>query len=96
MLKRLPRFTKNFYFLVGFFFVIWMLFIDSNNFITQFSLRRKITELEKQKKFYQEQIVAVEKDRKELLTDDKLLEKFAREKYFMKKHSEDLYILVEE
>jgi hypothetical protein len=73
-----------------------MLFIDSNNFITQFSLRRKITELEKQKKFYQEQIVAVEKDRKELLTDDKLLEKFAREKYFMKKHSEDLYILVEE
>lgn len=94
MLKKLPGFVKNFYFLTGFFFLVWMLFIDSNNLITQFTHRSKIAELETQKEFYLKQIKIVEKDRKELLTNDKLLEKFAREKYFMKKPSEDLYIIV--
>ena len=94
MLKKLPGFVKNFYFLTGFLFLVWMLFIDSNNLITQFTHRSKITELENQKEFYLKQIKIVQKDRKELLTNDKLLEKFAREKYFMKKPSEDLYIVV--
>jgi cell division protein DivIC len=96
MLRRLPGFVKNFYFLAGLFFIIWMLFIDSNNFFTQLGHNRKIADLENQKNFYNEQIISVEKDRRELLTNDKLLEKFAREKYFMKKNTEDLYILTEE
>ena len=96
MLKKLPGFVKNFYFLTGFLFLVWMLFIDSNNLITQLSHRRKIAELKNQKEFYLKQINIVEKDRKELLTNDKMLEKFAREKYFMKKPSEDLYIVVPE
>lgn len=87
---------RNFYFLSGSLFVIWMLFIDSNNIIAQLSQRKKISELLAQEKFYKNQIISVEKDRQELLTNDELLEKFAREKYFMKKNSEDLYILVEE
>lgn len=95
MIKKIPRFMKNFYFLTGLFFLVWMLFIDSNDFLTQFSNRRKISSLEDQVKFYNGQIVQVQEDRKELLTDDKLLEKFAREKYYMKKPAEDLYILVE-
>ena len=94
MLKKLLVFAKNFYFLTGLLFLVWMLFIDSNNFIEQFSNRRKIAELENQKEFYLIQIKIVEKDRKELLTNNKMLEKFAREKYFMKKPSEDLYIIV--
>ena len=94
MLKKMPGFVKNFYFLTGFLFLVWMLFIDSNNLIMQFTHRRKISELENQKEFYMKQIKIVEKDRKELLTNDKMLEKFAREKYFMKKPSEDLYIIV--
>ncbi len=96
MLKKLPGGFKNFYFLTSLFFLVWMLFIDSNNFISQYSHRRKIEDLENQQNYYNEQIKIVEKDRKELLTNDKMLEKFAREKYFMKKPSEDLYILVPE
>ncbi len=96
MVMKLLRQFRNFYFLTGLFFIIWMLFIDSNNIISQFRQRRKISELTKQEKFYRDQIVIVEEDRRELLTNDKLLEKFAREKYFMKKNTEDLYILSEE
>jgi cell division protein FtsB len=38
----------------------------------------------------------VKKDREELLSNQELLEKFAREKYLMKKKTEDIYLVVEE
>lgn len=96
MWNRLPSFTKNFYFLFGLFFIFWMSFIDSNDFYTQYKLREKLMDLESEKQYYVERIREVEKDREELLSNQELLEKFAREKYLMKKDSEDLYIIVEE
>ncbi|CAN5610046.1 septum formation initiator family protein [soil metagenome] len=96
MLNKLPRYAKNFYFLFGAFFLVWMIFIDSNDFYTQFKLRKKLSDLDNEKEYYLEKIKEVEKDREELLSNQQLLEKFAREKYLMKKDSEDLYIIVEE
>ena len=96
MLKKLPPFTRNFYFLAAAVFLVWMLFIDSNDFISQYRLSSKLSSMEKQKAFYLEKIEEVRKDREELMSDDKLLEKFAREKYFMKKENEDVFIIVEE
>ncbi|UII22998.1 FtsB family cell division protein [Fulvivirga ligni] len=93
---KLPKFTKNFYFIFSFFFLIWMLFIDANDLITQFQLKQQKDDLEDEKSYYLEKIEDVKKDRQELLSNDKLLEKFAREKYFMKKESEDLFVIVEE
>lgn len=52
--------------------------------------------LEGEREYYQEKILEVEKDREELLGTRELLEKFAREKYLMKKESEDIFIVVEE
>jgi cell division protein FtsB len=96
MFRKLPPVFKNFYFIVGVTFVIWMLFIDSNDLYSQFKKRGKLRELEQQKAYYTQMIKEVEKDREELLSNNELLEKFAREKYLMKKESEDLYILVVE
>lgn len=93
---RLPRFTKNFYFIFGFSFLIWMLFIDTNDVFTQMKLRNKLHNLEDEKAYYLEKIDEVREEREELLSNDELLEKFAREKYLMKKESEDLFIVVEE
>jgi len=94
MIKKLPPFVKNFYFIVGVVFIIWMLFIDSNDLYSQFKKQKKLEELENQKAYYALKIKEVEKDREELLSNEELLEKFAREKYLMKKESEDLYIVV--
>ncbi len=94
MLRKLAPVFKNFYFIVGVIFIIWMLFIDSNDLYSQFKKRGKLSELEQQKAYYTQMIREVEKDREELLSNNELLEKFAREKYLMKKESEDLYILV--
>lgn len=96
MIRKLPPVFKNFYFIVGVIFIVWMLFIDSNDLYSQYKKRRKLGELEQQKAYYTQMIREVEKDREELLSNNELLEKFAREKYLMKKESEDLYILVTE
>ena len=96
LLQRIPPFFRNFYFLVAFLFLVWMLFFDSNDIITQVKLSSKQKELESSKEFYEEKIIEVKNDKEALLTDKDLLEKIAREKYLMKKDKEDVFIVVEE
>lgn len=96
MLRRLPPLFRNFYFVCGFSFLVWMIFLDSNDLITRFKLRYRLGSLEDEKEYYQQRILEVEKDRTELMTNKVLLEKFAREKYLMKKESEDVFVIVEE
>lgn len=95
-MKKYLKYTKNFYFLFTLFFIVWMVFIDSNDIFTQFKLGSKIRELEKQKEFYQDRKAKILADREELMSNYELLEKFARERYLMKRESEDLYVVVEE
>jgi len=93
MLKKLPPIFRNFYVVTGLCFVIWLTFLDSNDLISRFSLSAKLHSLENEKEYYEKKIEEVEKDRKELMTNKELLEKFAREKYLMKKESEDVFII---
>jgi cell division protein DivIC len=96
MLKKLPKAFRNFYVVTLAIFFVWMLVLDSNNLIARFQLSSKLSDLENEKEHYQEKIKEVEKDRNELFGDRESIEKFAREKYLMKKESEDIYIIVEE
>jgi len=95
-LEKLPPIFKNFYFIVGLLFFLWLLIFDSNDLFTQRELSNKREELEKSKEFYDDKILEVKNDREALLTDDEQLEKLAREKYLMQKDSEDVYIIVPE
>lgn len=94
--EKLPLVFRNFYFIVGLLFVLWMLFFDSNDLFTQKELRDNKEELESSKEFLEDNILEVKNDREALLTDDERLEKLAREKYLMQKDSEDVYIIVPE
>ncbi len=95
MLKKLPKPFRNFYFVTVVIFLFWMLVLDSNNLLARFQLSSKLNSLENEKEYYQEKIKKVEKDHNELFGDRESLEKFAREKYLMKKEKEDIYIVVE-
>lgn len=95
MLKRLPPIFRNFYFVTGISFLVWMIFLDSNDLINRFRLSSKLRALENEREYYHEKIQEVEKDRQELMGTPELLEKFAREKYLMKKQSEDIFIIAE-
>jgi len=96
MLNRLPKTFKNFYFVTGLLFVVWMIFLDSNNLIARFTLSSKLNSLENEREYYEEKIDEVRQDHQELFGNAETLEKFAREKYLMKKESEDVFVVVEE
>ncbi|MBL0743261.1 FtsB family cell division protein [Chryseolinea lacunae] len=95
MINKLPKPFRNFYVLSIVCFVIWMIALDSNNMISRFQLSSKRNSLENEKEYYEEKIKEVEKDRDELFGDRESLEKFAREKYLMKKETEDIFIVAE-
>ena len=94
-MKKLPSIFKNFFFLTGVSFLIWLLFINSMDIFSMMKLRTKLTELKGQKTYYLDKIDAVKKDREALLNNEQLLEKFARENYLMKKPNEDVFIVEE-
>lgn len=71
-----------------------MIFIDSNNLVYQISLSKKLHDLENQKEFYIERKKKIAQERQELMSNPELLEKFARERYLMKKKTEDVYVVV--
>lgn len=96
MLTKLPKAFKNFYVVSLAVFFIWMLALDSNNLIARWQLSSKLRSLEHEKEYYEEKIQDVQKDHDELFGDRGSIEKFAREKYLMKKESEDIYVIVEE
>lgn len=92
----LKRLSKNFFFITATLFLIWMLFFDSNDLFLQYQRSKKLHQLQAKKEFYLTKIEDVKADRRELLSDEELLEKYAREKYLMRKPTEDLYIVVKE
>lgn len=96
MINRIPPIFRNFYFIAALVFLVWMTFFDSNDFFSLYSLNKKINDLESDKAYYTEKIIEVKEDREELKSNSELLERFARERYLMKKESEDLYVIVEE
>lgn len=69
-----------------------MLFFDSNSLLIHKELNEEISDLEDEKTYYQKEIT---KDKKAInaLSTDEGLEKMAREKYYMKKENEDIYII---
>lgn len=93
-LTRIPGFLRSFYFYVGVSFLVWMLVFDANDFVKQYDMYAKLQELQAERKYYLDNIETVKKERAELLSSPELLEKFAREKYIMKRPSEDVFILV--
>ena len=73
-----------------------MAFFDQHNLVNQLKLKRELYQLEKDKRYYTEEIVTIREDLEELLSDNSKLEKYAREKYFMKKPNEEIFVFVEE
>lgn len=77
-------------------FVVWMTFFDENNFISQVQNQMKLSELEVDRDHYVAEIEQSSEDLKLLQNDKELLEKFARERYLMKKENEEIFVFATE
>ena len=73
-----------------------MLFFDTRDIITtHFRQRSELNRLQESKAYYQQEIDKTRKELDQLKSDPRILEKYAREKYRMKKDNEDLYVISE-
>jgi len=83
---------KNIYLVITSFFIIWMLFFDSNSVLIQWQLSSEIKDLE-QEKNYLETEIARDKALLKKFSDSIEKQRFAREHYFFKKPNEDIFII---
>jgi cell division protein DivIC len=95
LLSHLPPWLKNKYLLSFAAFAVIMLFFDKNDVFTQAARLKELKELKQSRAYYQQQIAAETKELEGLKNDPAVIEKYAREKYLMKRDNEDLYIVPE-
>lgn len=89
------RFISNKYVLILILFIIWMIFFDTNSYFIHNELDNDINALEDNAEFYQKEIDN-DKTFIKKMEDSNEMEKFAREKYYLKKENEDIYIIEHE
>ncbi|MEO6284870.1 MAG: septum formation initiator family protein [Dyadobacter sp.] len=87
---------KNFYIATLVAWLVWILFLDNNNMRVVVSNRMKMKDLEKEKAVLLEKIGQVKKERNEVFGNPKMLEKWAREKFMMRRPKEEVYVIVDE
>lgn len=94
LLSFIPSFLRNKYLLTLTVFAVWMLFFDKNDVFTQMERRSELAEIEDNKAYFSQKIEESKKFSRDIQSDAAAIEKFAREKYHMKRENEDLYIIV--
>lgn len=93
LFDQLPKPLRNKYFLVLVVFFAWMFFVDKHDIMTVVGLQRTVNKLEEDKTYYSKKLEDAKQERLDLEVNK---EKFARERYYMQKSNEDVYIIVEE
>ena len=90
--NRFIKIITNVFVLILIPFLIWMTFIDNNSYLVHRKLDHEINDLENTISFYKKKI---EEDKATIknLKDSLQLERFAREKYLLKKDNEDIYLI---
>lgn len=85
---------RNKYFLTALSFLVWLSFFDRNDFITTTAYRSQLHKLQSEKTFYEGEISKNKENLNELRTNSENLEKYAREKYYMKRDNEDVFVIL--
>ena len=92
----IPSFLLNRYVFVLFVFAVWMTFFDQNNFIRQYHRMQALQDAEHKINYYTSETEKTRQQLDALLHDQKALERFAREKYYMKKPDEDIFVIMQD
>ncbi len=95
LLTRIPTWIRNKYFIAFAAFCVVLLFLDKNDLFAQLERRRELRKLEKSRDYYQSQISVERKELEALKNNPATLERYAREKYLMKRDNEELFLVPE-
>ncbi|UEG51071.1 septum formation initiator family protein [Ferruginibacter lapsinanis] len=91
--KQILSFLKNKYLIAVTFFLVWMFWFDPKDIRSDLARRDKYKELQQSEKHLDTLIAETEQELHQLKTNAQTIEKYAREKYLMKKDNEDLFVL---
>lgn len=94
MKAKIFRIIRNKYAIALAGFLVWLSFFDNNNLIFQYRLKSGLHDLNREKEFFLSEIEKDSKTLKQLTEDREALEKYAREKYLMKKENEDIFLII--
>lgn len=95
LLSYIPGFLKNKYLISFAVFCVVVLFLDKNDFFTQYERRKELRELQQSKKHYTAEIATERKELQALETNPAAVERVAREKHLMKRDNEELFLISE-
>lgn len=84
---------RNKYIMSSVVFVIWLSFFDRNDLFTQWDRSKELKKLEDSKEYYETEIAGTKKDLVELNNNPAVLEKFAREKFYLKRPNEEIFVV---
>lgn len=84
---------KNKYLLASVLFLAFIMFFDDRDLITNYHYRRQLGELQQSKKFYEDETNKTRAELEQLKADASTIEKYAREKYLMKRDNEDIFLV---
>jgi cell division protein DivIC len=93
--NKLRKIFLNKYLIVFLIFTVLVTFFDEHSFIHRWQSHRRIVQMKKELKYYQNEIQTNRQKKNELESSNENLEKFAREHYFLKKANEDIFIIKE-
>jgi cell division protein DivIC len=93
LLNQIPSWAKNKYLLTSAFFLVWMFFFDPKDLSNEFQRKARFNELQKSEEHLSGMIKDTRQELSQLKTNAQTIEKYAREKYMMKKDNEDLFVL---
>jgi len=92
--ENIPSWAKSKYTLAGAAFLLWMLFFDEQDLITtHFKQPTELRQIVESRKYYEQEIENTRAELERIRNHPEILEKYAREKYRMKKDNEDLFII---
>jgi cell division protein FtsB len=91
-LKKIFPILINRYFLVSVGFVVWMLFFDQRDYFQQKERTDELKKVEAVKKYYSDEIEQTKKQLNNLQSNPTAIEKFARERYLLKRDGEEVYL----
>jgi len=94
-MEKLIKILKNKYVLILTIFLVWIVFFDQDNLIRQFRLSQDLNEAKDQNEYYSSEFKKDSTLLFQLENDPEVMEKFAREKYKMKRPKEKVFIVVE-
>ena len=93
LFRSVIKLLSNRYWLAIAAFAVWIIFFDESNLFVQRQRTRELNELNKKIEYSKGQVAQTRQELKDLQNDPAILEKYAREKYFMKRDNEEVFVV---